>query len=590
MYKNKEIVSSFIKDILHKALKEVNCGFSFSSSADIPLRNKFYNQDPDSKDAQIYDYSTPLPRIIASHFLEKVDKKGISSIGNFSWTSFDSQEIACHLISKIKIPAKWKVSHNKGFINFMVPFSSFFPLLNKIVKEGNLPVYFLGKKKIDSYIIEFVSANPTGRLHIGHARNAFVGDVISKLLKFFNYKVKNHYYVNDVGSQMNKFCSSLQRMSVEGGKKKSNKEKDEYNRVDLEEVGNYIQKVQKIKKSAIVSLGKKQLFAFITSAMLSRIKKELDWLGVKFDTWVFESELNIEGEVKNLIERLYKKDLIYKKDENYWLKTHLFFDTEDRVIMSRKEKRTYFLSDLIYHCTKFENNSNLINIWGSDHHGYIPRLRSGLKMLGYDEKKVHFVLLQMVQLKNEQKKIKKMSKRTGNCIFVSDVQRIINADLFRYLLLSFPNSNHISLNLAEISSKEEIGNPFFYLRYVYLRCNGILKKAGVDLSELESYHYVDTLKSNWVEKEMCKRINNYPQILWLSLFKKEPYLLLDYLKDFAKIFHFYYQNYSIISKNKKEELLSSSEKDPNFINQLVLIRAIQILFFSFFKILNFKCE
>ena len=325
-----------------------------------------------------------------------------------------------------------------GFINFFVKEESFTTFIKDIIlKDEEYGKSNFGNN--EKIMVEYVSANPTGDLHLGHARGAAFGDSLTRVLKFAGYDCLREYYVNDAGHQIDVLALSLfnrykealgleinlDEIGYQGkdvinlGKEIALKEKDKYLKMPLEEAIEYFKNIG-------------------IDLELAKIKKDLDLFRVHFDHFSSERLLYKENKVKNTLEQLKNSNYTYEKEGALWLKTTEFGDDKDRVLVKSDGSYTYLLPDIAYHKDKFDRGyNNLINLFGADHHGYIIRLKAGLSILGYDSSKLNILIIQMVRLMEGDKELK-MSKRTGNAITIRELCEDVGVDVARYFFLSRP--------------------------------------------------------------------------------------------------------------------------------------------------------
>jgi arginyl-tRNA synthetase len=432
-----------------------------------------------------------------------------------------------------------EVNIEKGFINIKVKDK----MLWDILREINLKREDFGKSnegKGKKVLIEFISANPTGPLHIGHGRGAIYGDVLSNIFKFLGYSVEKEYYVNDRGKQVELLIESV---------------KAEYLKAVGEEVkfpengykGEYIRNIAlSLKDKFNKSFNLDTLAEYSISSILSSIKNTLKNFGVEMDNFVFESSFynkKNKNFLKKLLDKLKKMGYIYNKEEAVYFKSSLFGDSEDRVIIKKNKEYTYFTSDILYHIQKYQRSYDLIlNIWGADHHGYIPRLKAILNVLGYDLDKLKILLYQMVHLLKGGKKVT-MSTRNAQYITLDELIDEVGKDATRFFLL-FKADTPIEFDIEEVK-KHSLDNPLYYIQYAHARCCGILKRKKVLT--------VDSLDrlSLPQERRIILRLSTLEDELRECLLSFEPYRLVLYLLDLVKEFHNYYMHHKVLSSDEE---------------------------------------
>ena len=476
--------------------------------------------------------------------------------------------LASKIASNFHNPKIIKVKAIKpGFINFFVNKKNIFTIIKKIVKNGGK--YGSGEKKNKRINIEFVSANPTGELHIGHARGAAYGDSLARILTFSGYDVIREYYVNDAGNQIKKFGESVYYRYLSLFKKNIDYKKIEYKGKNIIKVAKKIK--QKYGKK-LINFNKKNINIISKESVeyeLNDIIKILNKFNVKFD--VFTHEINIiKSEIfKNILKILNK--YIYDKDGAKFVKTTSFLDDKDRAIIKKDGSFTYFYSDIAYHFDKVNRGfEKLIDILGADHHGYINRLKSILMMKGKDEKIIDIKIIQMVRFVKNNKEYK-MSKRTGEMISLKDLNKNISMNSIRYFLISKSNNTHLDFDY-DLAKKNDNSNPIYYILYAYVRLKKILLTSKIKKD------YSGNLLENQEEKEIAKFLWEFPQIVETVSKNYEVNLIANYVFSLAKLIHSYYNKYRIIDdKNIK---LSSS--------RLGLIKAVMIVLKNALNIIGIK--
>lgn len=455
--------------------------------------------------------------------------------------------LANKIVSMFHNPKIIKIEAIKpGFINFFVDKKSIFSIIREIIK--NKRKYGSGKKKNKRINIEFVSANPTGELHIGHARGAAYGDSLARILTFSGYDVTREYYVNDAGNQIKKFSESVYYRYISLFKKKIDPSKIEYKGNDVIKIAKKIK--QKYKKK-LISFSKKNIDIISEESIkyeLNNIIKTLKKFNVKFDIFTHEKDIVKSENFKNIQNILSK--YIYDKDGAKFVKTTSFFDDKDRVIVKKDGSFTYFYSDIAYHFNKVDRNfDKLIDILGADHHGYINRIKSILAMKGKDEKIIDIKIIQMVRFIKDDKEYK-MSKRTGEMVSLKDLNKEISMNSIRFFLISKSNNTHLDFDYS-LAKKNDSDNPVYYILYAYVR----LKKILLMAKKIKK-NYSGDLLTNQEEREIIKSLYEFPQIIETISKNHDVNLAANYVFSLAKLIHSYYNKYRIID-NKNIELSSN---------------------------------
>ena len=419
-----------------------------------------------------------------------------------------------------------------GFINFFLKDDSFnSELLNNKEKFSN-------NEKVN---IEFVSANPTGPLHLAHGRGAVVGDILSNLFEYFGHSVTREYYVNDTGNQINEFLSSI-LYSISDTNKLNLNEKQFYKGDYIKDIANNC--YEKFKPLFVKKLSaneKKIIVNYAIENLVDQTLKTLSTAGIKFDHISYETTIMGKGYLPLILEKLSKKELTYKgqlndpkdftgtlKDNELTIfKSTLFEDDEDRALTKNDGSPTYFANDIAYHEDKFQRGFNkLINIWGADHLGYLKRLSSAINSLhpGID---FTVVFCQIVNLKRDNK-IQKLSKREGNIFELKNLINEIGVDNFRYFMSYRKNDTHMDLDI-DLIKKENKENPIYYIQYSYARSQSVLNKVN---------KVVDTPVIITTElKNLYKKLLEWDNVIKSAYLKKEVHLIAHYLESLSSYFH-----------------------------------------------------
>ncbi len=433
-----------------------------------------------------------------------------------------------------------------GFLNFFVKKDSLSEIINKIIDQGK----DYGRNnfgKNEKVMVEYVSANPTGDLHLGHARGAAYGDSLTRVLKFSGYDCLREYYVNDAGNQIEVLGESLYQRYLEALGYEFDIEKIGYQGKDVKNIASKIAKDIKEKYVHDDSEDRKLYFKKVGRELeLSKIKKDLDLYRVSFDHYQSELDLYKDGKVKNTLEALKNSGFTYDLDGALWLRTTDFGDDKDRVLIKSDGSYTYLLPDIAYHKDKFDRGYNhLINLFGADHHGYIIRLKAGLKILGYNSDNLDIQIVQMVRLMENGIELK-MSKRTGNAITIRELCEDVGVDVARYFFISKPIVSHLDFDL-DLARKHSSENPVYYIQYAYARCASILRRVK-EVKKLETY----SLLTNDKEVSILKELASFEQILVDICKYKEVNILCNYAYRLASLFHSYYNECKVIDETNSE--------------------------------------
>ncbi len=398
--------------------------------------------------------------------------------------------------------------------------------------------------------LEYVSANPTGDLHLGHARGAAWGDSVARLMKASGYEVCREYYVNDAGNQIHNLALSLMaRYAQELGEDR-----------ELPEDGYYGKDVIAIAKQLVAEhkdhylhTSEEEAYQFFRQAgmqaELAKLKQDLASFRVAFDVWSSEQELHDSGKVEEALYALRNSGKTYEKDGAIWFRATDYGDDKDRVLKKSDGSYTYLMPDIAYHITKFERGfDDLINFWGADHHGYIPRMKAAMAALGQDSDQLKVDIIQMVRLVENGEEVK-MSKRTGNAVTVRELCEEVGVDAVRYFFVQRALDTHLDFDLG-LARRQSNDNPVYYAQYAHARICSILKQAG-EWKRCESYELLTHEK----EIALLKYINEFPAVVMDGAATRAPHKLCNYIQKLAAHFHSFYNACKVI--DKQNEALSA---------------------------------
>ncbi len=516
------------------------------------LKNKFNIENKDNlimietpKEKKFGDYSTNIAMRLAKELHDNP----------FNIASLLKEELEKdELIKQVDVI-------RPGFINFFIKEDSLSKVIKTVIEsKDNFGRSDLNKGK--NVMVEYVSANPTGDLHLGHARGAAYGDSLTRILSFSGYDVLREYYVNDAGNQIEVLANSLFERYKEALGLPFDIEKIGYQGKDVKILAS---KIKDKDGDKWVNEEREETLRYFkdlgTELELDKIKKDLDLYRIGFDHYQSERELYRTGKVEKGLEALKKTEYTYEKDGALWLKTTEFGDDKDRVLVKSNGSLTYLTPDISYHKDKFDRGyTHLIDILGADHHGYIARLKASLKILGYDPNELEILIIQIVRLMEDGNEVK-MSKRTGNAITIRELCEDVGVDVARYFFLSKPIDSHFDFDL-NLARKQSSDNPVYYIQYAYARMISILNKDS-SFEVKETY----SLLNNPKELELMKLMDAFKKEIEEISVSKEVNKLCNYIYKFAQTFHSYY-NDSIIIDDKNVELTKE---------RLALIKACSIV-------------
>lgn len=533
----------YLKENIIKCLKQIEPNLSFELS-DIIIEN--------SKDPAHGDYASNAamkycktfktnPRTLAEKIVELIDKERIEKI-----------EIA-----------------GPGFINFFMKNDSLTSILPFIINSGDN--FGKGEKKNKKINVEFVSANPTGDLHVGHARGAAIGDSICRILSFAGYDITREYYINDAGNQINNLGYSLIERYKEISGLDYKLPEDGYH-------GEDVKKIAEIIKNSVtfdpLKLNEKEQLEFFKKEgirlELDKIIKVLNEFGVKFDVFSSEIEIRKNNAVEKEIEFL--KPHSYLDDGAIKLKTTDYLDDKDRVIVKKDGSYTYFLPDIVYHVNKISRGYDLlIDVLGADHHGYINRMKSALMMHGYSKDSLEIELIQMVRIMKDGEEIK-ASKRTGNAITLQELIDEVGKDATRYFFSMRAASMHLDFDL-NLAKEQSSSNPVYYAQYAHARLSRVLElgeKAGINL-DLDNIMDLTSVS----EISLLKIINEFPKEVNNAANERAPYKIANYIHRLAEAIHAFYTECKIVDKDNI--MLSNSRLILSKASKIVMKNALDLL-------------
>ena len=478
------------------------------------------------------DFATTVAMTLAP--MEKAPPRSIAEV---IVSNIEDKE---NLIDRIEIAGP-------GYINFFLKKDYWVNTLKNAVSMGDS----YGNADIGSgksVQVEFLSANPTGPLHIGHGRVAAFGDTLANLLMTAGYNVQKEYYINDVGNQMETLGRSTYIRYKQLFKPDTPFIEDGYKGDYIKDIA---QEIAEDAKDRYMHLPEEDAITFFVEYskdnILEGIKKDLEDFGVLYSNWFSEKSLHDNGEVDGVLKTLKEKDYLYESDGAQWLRTTLFGDDKDRVVVKSNGHKTYVAPDIAYHHNKFKRGfQSVIDIFGADHHGYELRMRAGIKSLGYSESRLKVILVQFVTLLREGKPVS-MSTRAAEFVTLREVLDEVGKDAARFMFLTRRSDSHLDFDL-EVVKKESSENPVYYVEYAHARIVNIFKQAaarGIQAPPLEGVDL--SILSLHEEIKMMKLIASYPELIEASALSLEPHRITFYLLDLATALHNYYFHHRVIT-------------------------------------------
>ena len=501
---------------------------------------------------------------IVKEFIEKKLEKSIvlekpkdSSLGHFATpVAFSLAKelkkspmiLADELVLKLENSELFeKIEAVKGFINFTLSKSFIEKLTNEALEKKD--DFAKGDKKDKKILLEYVSANPTGPLHIGHARGAVFGDTLYKVGKYLGYDITTEYYINDAGAQMQLLGISVSLAARDFIFKEKVKYPESYYRGDyLIEIAEKI--IEKHGKDIIYDESRfEEMAIFAKDIVMQIIIKDLSDLGINFQNFVSEKSLYSSWDkTKEVLE---KNGSLYTKDEKVYLNSTKFGDDSDRVVVRENGIPTYLAGDIIYHKNKFDRNfDKYINIWGADHHGYITRVKAAIEFLGNDSSKLEVILSQMVQLLKGGQPYK-MSKRAGNVILMSDITSEIGSDALRFIFLTKKSDTHLEFDIDMLKNQDS-SNPIFYINYAHARINQVFVKSNLSFEDIkdESFERLNSEALNLVYESLLLK-----SVLEDAFSKRDMQKITEYLYNLASSVHKFYNEHKIIGSSEEKTYL-----------------------------------
>ena len=451
-----------------------------------------------------------------------------------------------------------------GFINFFMKNDSLQQIVKRIINEGDN--YGRLEKKNQKVNVEFVSANPTGLLHVGTARGAAIGDSICRILDFAGYDVTREYYINDAGSQITNLGLSIQARYKQLFGLEADIPEDGYAGDDIKEIAELI----KAEEGDKLLYKEDSLSYFKEKGMkveLDRIVKDLDLFRVHFDVFSSEKVIRADNAIEKELEFL--KDYVYESENALYLKTTAFVDDKDRVIKKSNGDYTYFMPDICYHVNKMSRGYDfIIDVLGADHHGYINRMKSALMMHGYKEDSLHVELIQMVRFLKDGQEFK-ASKRRGDAITLRDVCEEVGVDAMRYFFAMRAASGHLDFDM-DLAKEQSSNNPVYYAQYAHARLCSILEQG----KEIPLDESGKNLKEQ-SEMALLKHLADFNKTVVDAAKEKAPYKIANYIHALAEMVHVFYNECRVIDKNNTE--ICSSRLALVKASQIVLKNALNLI-------------
>ncbi|RQX45690.1 arginine--tRNA ligase [Staphylococcus capitis] len=432
-----------------------------------------------------------------------------------------------------------------GFINFYLDNQYLTQIIPEAINKGDQFGY-ADQSKNTNILLEYVSANPTGDLHIGHARNAAVGDSLANILIAAGYNVTREYYINDAGNQITNLARSIETRYFEAlGDTSHEMPEDGYSGKDIIEIGKDLANKHPEIKDYSDEERLKTFRQLGVDYEMDKLKRDLADFNVHFDNWFSETSLYENGAIDNTLAKMKELGYTYEADGATWLRTSDFKDDKDRVLIKKDGNYTYFTPDTAYHYNKINRgNDILIDLMGADHHGYINRLKASLETFGVDSDRLEIQIMQMVRLMQNGEEVK-MSKRTGNAITLREIMDEVGIDAARYFLTMRSPDSHFDFDL-ELAKEQSQDNPIYYAQYAHARICSILRQAkeqGVDITTNANF---DTI-TNEKAIDLLKKVAEFETTIESAAEHRAPHRLTNYIQDLAAAFHKFYNAEKVLT-------------------------------------------
>lgn len=483
------------------------------------------------KEKEHGDYATNMAMQLA-----RIAKKAPRMIAEEIVANFDKEKAN---VSKIDIAGP-------GFINFFVKQDFLTDVVATVLEQGEAygSTQYGEEKRIQ---VEFVSANPTGTLHLGHARGAAVGDSLCNILEKAGYDVAREYYINDAGNQIENLARSIDaRYFQELGEDVAMPE-DGYHGEDI--IG-FAKEIVDTYGDRFKDSSEEERLAFFREYGLKReldkLKEDLADYRVRFDNWYSETSLYTSGKVEAVLRELKERGETYEQDGAVWFRSTAYGDDKDRVLVKSDGTYTYLTPDISYHQDKFARGfEELINIWGADHHGYIPRMKAAIQALGYGADQLNVQIIQMVNLFENGEKVK-MSKRTGKAVTMRELMEEVGTDATRYFFAMRAADTHLDFDMS-LAKSQSTENPVYYVQYAHARICSMLRQGAEAGYEVDATADFKLLKSE-KELDLLKKLGEYPEAVTDAARKRAPHRITNYVYDLAQALHSFYNAEKVINE------------------------------------------
>ncbi|HLR10948.1 MAG TPA: arginine--tRNA ligase [Sporosarcina sp.] len=519
-----EQIQQQVKDALHDAVIKAN--IIEGEVPDIILETPRQKENGDYATniaMRLTKLAKMPPRNVAEAIIEQLDKEAVS-------------------IEKIEVAGP-------GFINITLKKDYLQDVVRTVFEKGAE----YGRSDAGQHEriqVEFVSANPTGDLHLGHARGASLGDALCNVLDFAGYDVEREYYINDAGNQIDNLARSVEARYFQALGVEMDMPEDGYRGQDIIEIGKQLVEEYGDKYQNVSEQERYDFFrSYGLEVELNKLKTDLANFRVQFDNWFSETTLYGSGKIENALNKLRENGHVYEEDGATWFRSTTFGDDKDRVLIKKDGSFTYITPDIAYHEDKIQRGfDKLINIWGADHHGYIPRMKAAIEALGYEKDTLEVIVSQMVQLYKDGERMV-MSKRTGKAVTLRELVEEVGLDAVRYFFVMRSGDTQMDFDL-DLAVSESNENPVYYAQYAHARISSILRQAAA--SDLEASLEHLALLTAEHEIDLLKKVGDFPKVIADAAKARAPHRIANYIQELAATFHSFYNAEKVLDPTNRE--------------------------------------
>jgi len=458
-------------------------------------------------------------------------------------------EIICTGVDRTSMPELEKIEvAGAGFINFYLNQAWLYKLPGLVIGMGEK--YGSSPRLNQKVQVEFVSANPTGNLHMGNARGGAIGDTMANALVYAGYDVEREFYINDAGNQIDVFAQSLEARYLQLMGAKIEFPDNGYAGQDVVDT---VKNIIRDYKDSLLNMGSQErqelVVKYALQEKLAYIKKTLDNFGIHYNVWFSEKSLHESGQVTECIKLLQDRGYIYEADGALWFKSTLFGDEKDEVVIRANGLPTYFAADIAYHRNKFQRGfDRVINVWGADHHGHVGRMKGAIQALGYDANRLDIILMQLVRLYRGGN-IVRMSKRTGTTVSLDELVEEVGQDAARFFFVMRSPDSQMDFDL-ELAKEKNQENPVYYVQYAHARIQSIFRQAKAAGVVIKSADEVDFSVLGSDELQMLRKIADFPQEIAIAARTLAPQRIAHFVLDLAGLFHSFYNHHRVLNENQ----------------------------------------